>query len=79
MKWAVENDNNEIACSKLIENLFILNEDLKVPSPKNLGHSADHNLLKLMASQGLASGSPQNNPRVPTKNQIIQLYHEVWY
>ena len=78
MKWAVENDNDVIACSKLIENLFILNEDLKVPSPKNLGHSADHNLLKLMASQALASGSPQNNPRVPTEKQIIQLYQEVW-
>ncbi|MDC3129387.1 iron-containing alcohol dehydrogenase [Paracoccaceae bacterium] len=78
MKWAVENDNDVIACSKLIENLFILNEDLKVPTPKNLGHSADHNLLKLMASQALASGSPQNNPRVPTEKQIIQLYQEVW-
>ena len=78
MKWAAENDNNEMACSKLIENLFILNEDLKVPSPRDLGHSTDHDLLKLMASQALASGSPQNNPRVPTKNQIIQLYQEVW-
>ena len=78
MKWAVENDNDAVACSKLIENLFILNEDLKVPTPKNLGHSADHNLLKLMASQALASGSPQNNPRVPTEKQIIQLYQEVW-
>ena len=78
MKWAVENDNDEIACTKLIENLFILNEDLKVPSPRNLGHSVDHDLLKLMASQGLASGSPQNNPRIPTENQIIQLYQEVW-
>ena len=78
MKWAVENDNDAVACSKLIENLFILNEDLKVPSPRNLGHSADHDLLKLMASQALTSGSPQNNPRVPTKKQIIQLYQEVW-
>tara|TARA_B100000925_G_scaffold234311_1_gene182922 strand:- start:131 stop:691 length:561 start_codon:yes stop_codon:yes gene_type:complete len=78
MKWAAENDNDDIACSKLVENLFILNEDLKVPSPRNLGHSADYDLLKLMASQALASGSPQNNPRVPTENQIIQLYQEVW-
>ena len=74
----MESDNDETACSKLIENLFILNEDLKVPSPRDLGHSTDHDLLKLMASQALASGSPQNNPRVPTKNQIIQLYREVW-
>ena len=78
MKWAVESDKDEIACSKLIKNLFILNKDLKVPSPRNLGHSVDHDLLKLMASQALASGSPENNPRVPTENQIIQLYQEVW-
>ena len=78
MKRALENDDDETACSKLIENLFILNEDLKVPSPRNLVHSVDHDLLKLMASQALASGSPQNNPRVPTENQIIQLYQEVW-
>ena len=78
MKWAAEKDNNEIACSKLVENLFILNEDLRVPSPRSLGHSANHETLNLMASQALASGSPQNNPRIPTKNQIIQLYEEVW-
>ena len=78
MKWAADKDNNKIACSKLVENLFILNEDLKVPSPRSLGHSANQETLNLMASQALASGSPQNNPRVPTKNQIIQLYEEVW-
>ena len=78
MKWAEENDTDETACSKLIENLFILNEDLKVPSPRSLGHSVNDDLLKLMALQALASGSPQNNPRVPTENQIIQLYQKVW-
>ena len=78
MKWALEKDNDAIACSKLIENLSILNEDLKVPSPRNLGHSADQEMFKMMASQALASGSPQNNPRVPPENQIIQLYEEVW-
>ena len=78
MKWAAEKDSDTIACSKLVENLFILNEDLKVPSPRSLGHSANQETLKLMASQALASGSPQNNPRVPTEDQIIQLYDEVW-
>ncbi len=78
IKWAAEKDNDKIACSKLVENLFILNEDLKVPSPRSLGHSANQETLKVMASQALASGSPQNNPRVPTEDQIIQLYDEVW-
>ena len=78
MKWAKDKDSHEVACSKLVENLYLLNDDLKVPSPTSLGHSADKDMLRLMASQALASGSPQNNPRVPTKNQIIQIYEEVW-
>ena len=78
MKWAKDKDSHEVACSKLVENLYLLNDDLKVPSPKSLGHSADKDMFRLMASQALASGSPQNNPRVPTKNQIVQLYEEVW-
>ena len=76
--WSKDKDSDEVACSKLVENLYLLNDDLKVPSPKSLGHSADKDMFRLMASQALASGSPQNNPRVPTKNQIVQLYEEVW-
>ena len=78
MKWAKEKDSHLVACSKLVENLYLLNDDLKVPSPTSLGHSADKEMFRLMASQALASGSPQNNPLVPTQNQIIQLYEEVW-
>jgi alcohol dehydrogenase class IV len=31
-----------------------------------------------MADQALASGSPGNNPRVPTADEIIQLYQKVY-
>ena len=31
-----------------------------------------------MARQALASGSPANNPRIPSKDEIIALYQEVW-
>jgi hypothetical protein len=31
-----------------------------------------------MATQALASGSPQNNPRIPTADEIVGLYHQVW-
>lgn len=30
--------------------------------------------LPAMAQQALASGSPQNNPRVPSEGEIIELY-----
>jgi alcohol dehydrogenase class IV len=31
-----------------------------------------------MASQALASGSPANNPRVPTTDEIVELYRRVY-
>jgi alcohol dehydrogenase class IV len=31
-----------------------------------------------MAAQALASGSPQNNPRIPTAEEIEQIYHQAW-
>jgi hypothetical protein len=31
-----------------------------------------------MASQALASGSPANNPRIPTSDEIIGLYRRVY-
>jgi len=31
-----------------------------------------------MAEQVLASGSPNNNPRVPDAGEIVALYREVW-
>ena len=33
--------------------------------------------IPTMTAQALASGSPQNNPRMPTAEEIAQLYHEV--
>ena len=30
------------------------------------------------AEQALASGSPGNNPRVPSADEIVALYDQVW-
>jgi len=30
------------------------------------------------AADALASGSPANNPRIPTKEEIVGLYREAW-
>ena len=78
MGWAADSDGDAVACQKLVENLSVLNADLKVPSPSALGHIAETGVLELMASQALASGSPQNNPRVPTQDEIVQLYQNIW-
>ncbi len=80
MNWASESDNDALACEKLVAGLRQLNADLEVPSPKAQGHDRDayFGKLPLMAEQALASGSPQNNPRVPTAEEIIALYEEIW-
>jgi len=31
-----------------------------------------------MAKQALASGSPNNNPRVPSIDEMISIYKEIW-
>jgi alcohol dehydrogenase class IV len=57
-----------------------LNRDLSVPSPAEFGISEEawNGKMALMAEQALASGSPANNPRVPTAAEIVGLYREVW-
>ncbi|MEP4979765.1 iron-containing alcohol dehydrogenase [Ascidiaceihabitans sp.] len=78
MGFAEAADTDAAACDKLVRSLRALNADLKVPSPSQLGHEADDDLLHLMARQALASGSPQNNPRVPSEDEIVALYKEMW-
>ncbi|HEY0182402.1 MAG TPA: alcohol dehydrogenase, partial [Rhodopila sp.] len=51
-----------------------------VPTPAAFGidEAAWSGKMALMAEQALASGSPANNPRVPTADEIVGLYREVW-
>lgn len=78
MGWADTDDSDESACQKLVEGVLIQNADLKVPSPSDLGHVGTDETFALMASQALASGSPQNNPKVPSHSEIVQLYKDIW-
>ncbi len=80
MGMADDSDSSALACEKLVEELRRLNADLEVPSPKAQGHDETAYFAKLpvMAEQALASGSPQNNPRIPTAAEIITLYEEIW-
>jgi len=80
MGVAEEGEGSQAAVARLLDELRRLNEDLKVPTPRVWGISAQRyeELLPLMASQALASGSPGNNPRVPTSEEIIDLYRRVY-
>jgi alcohol dehydrogenase class IV len=80
MGVAEEGEGSQSAVARLLDELRRLNEDLKVPSPQAWGIDARRydELLAVMASQALASGSPANNPRVPTAEEIIDLYRRVY-
>ncbi|MCW8084647.1 iron-containing alcohol dehydrogenase [Sabulicella glaciei] len=69
-------DADQVAGSRLLEELRALNRELEVPSPAAWGiEEARWNaLVPTMAEQALASGSPANNPRVPDAGEIVDLY-----
>ena len=80
MGIAEEGEGSQAAVARLLDELRRLNDDLKVPSPKAYGipRARYDELLPVMAGQALASGSPANNPRVPSINEIVELYRRVY-
>jgi len=78
--FAATTDSDAAAAARLVTGLEELNRDLAVPTPSEYGiKEADWNgKMALMAAQALASGSPGNNPRVPSAEEIVGLYREVW-
>jgi len=73
-------DSSSQAVAKLVKAIFERNAELQVPSPKKYGIDEKRffEAVPTMAAQALASGSPQNNPRVATASEIEELYKEVW-
>jgi alcohol dehydrogenase class IV len=80
MGVAGNTDTDELANQKLLIELKALNQELAVPTPEQFGieRHAFMDLLPIMAEQALTSGSPNNNPRVPTIEQLIELYRQLW-
>ena len=80
MGVAAEGEGNQSAVARLIDELRALNSDLKVPTPRSYGIDERRyaELMPTIASQALASGSPGNNPRVPSQDEIIELYKRAY-
>lgn len=68
------------ACEELMTELYRLNKDLDVPSLSTFGVDKHRyeSLTAEMATQALGSGSPSNNPRVPSAEEMIALYLKAW-
>ncbi len=80
MGLAGEQATDEYAVDQLLRGLYQRNAELGVPSPRQYGVPEQKYmaLIPTMAAQALASGSPQNNPRIPTAEQIEAIYLQVW-
>ncbi len=80
MGIALAIDEDDLANKKLLIELSAINEELNVPSPREFGINKDDfmNNLEIMAEQAIASGSPGNNPRVPSNEEIIDIYKLLW-
>lgn len=77
---AERTDSDDSASKKLIEFIDALCADVEVPRPGTYGidRARWDELIPLMAEQALASGSPSNNPVVPTAEEIADLYRTVY-
>jgi alcohol dehydrogenase class IV len=80
MGIAEDSEGSQAAVARLLDELRRLNDDLQVPTPRAWGIDAARyeKLLPVMASQALGSGSPANNPRIPTSDEIIELYRRAY-
>ncbi|WDT87519.1 iron-containing alcohol dehydrogenase [Alteromonas sp. 009811495] len=80
MGVATQSDSDELANDKLLNELRALNLDLQVPTPADFGidKATFMAMTTTMAEQALASGSPGNNPRIPTIDEMVELYGALW-
>ena len=81
MGYASEKDSDEAAGSALISGLQALNDSLNIPRMGEcvkVDRTTFDEKVEKMAKDGLASGSPDNNPVVPDVADMIDLYHRAW-
>jgi alcohol dehydrogenase class IV len=69
-------DENDAAVEKLLAGIAEYNEAFEVPKLAELGIGGENYLREIdrMADEAIASGSPNNNPRIPTKQAIVEIY-----
>lgn len=79
--WARQDDRDEAAAAALVHGLEGLNHRLAIPRLRDCPKMDEvrfRSVLEKMANDALVSGSPQNNPIVPTAEQIVELYRQAW-
>lgn len=73
-------EGEQMTVNRLVDELATLNAELEVPGPQAYGVARNKwfDAIPMMAEQAMASGSPANNPRVPTIEEVRDLYEQAW-
>lgn len=80
MRLADDSASDVAATATLVDELDRLNNDVAVPTPAEYGIERNEwdARLEVMAAQAVASGSPANNPRIPSTEELIELYQTIY-
>jgi alcohol dehydrogenase class IV len=81
MRLCAPEATGDAAAGSLVEGLAKLNARLEIPRLRacpGIERARFEAMAGKMAEDALASGSPQNNPVVPTPAEIVRLYEESW-
>ena len=76
----VDDGSDESAAQASVKMVGNLCRELNIPSLAKWGvdRASLKTLAPKMAQDAIASGSPANNPRVPSSDEIVGLYHEAY-
>jgi len=79
-RFALVDDDDDVACKKFLSGLYKMNKDFEVPSMKDFGIDQKNfeDQLENMATDAEISGAPGLNPRVPSVKEMVNLYGEAW-
>lgn len=80
MGVAERGEGEQMAVSRMVDELTQLNRELEVPDPRTYGIAREKwdSLVPVMVEQAFDSGSPANNPRVPSVEEMSDLYARAW-
>ncbi|MDT8862000.1 iron-containing alcohol dehydrogenase [Alkalihalobacillus sp. MEB130] len=72
--------SNENMANRVVDNILDLCRSLTIPNLKTWGvdEKEFESVLEKMARDAMDSGSPANNPKVPTESEIISLYRRAY-
>lgn len=68
---------DEEVADEVVNEIKRLCNDLNIPNMKTYGIDEEkfNQVVSKMAADALASGSPNNNPRIPSHEEVVDLYH----